>query len=262
MVAALAKNLAAAGHRVGVVTPLYRPLWGKHAPRRMDWWMDLPIGARRVQPEVWTLEPHPNLTVETLCPTPPPTSTGTASTAMRTRRIGTTEEPARRLLQGRRPSRPSSALEAGGRARARLANRAGAPPDPDGALREGWNEAPRTVCTIHNLAYQGVYPRETWMLTNLPDNYFHPGGAEFHRSFNLLKTGLVFADAITTVSPRYAREITTAEFGEGLDGCDPQPSGGPPRHPQRRRLRRVADGRGTPTCRSPYRSTTFPARPM
>ncbi|MBL9137688.1 MAG: glycogen/starch synthase, partial [Verrucomicrobiales bacterium] len=63
MVSALAKSLAAAGHQVGVVTPLYRSIWSKHRPERMDWWMDLPMGDRRIQPEIWTLSPATNLTI-------------------------------------------------------------------------------------------------------------------------------------------------------------------------------------------------------
>ena len=85
---------------------------------------------------------------------------------------------------------------------------------------EGWGNPPRTCLTIHNLAYQGVFPAEAFALTNLPADYFAPDGvgAEFYGLFNCLKGGIVFADRITTVSPRYAREITTEELGCGLDG--------------------------------------------
>jgi len=77
---------------------------------------------------------------------------------------------------------------------------------------------PPTVLTIHNLAYQGQYPRDRFSLTNLPEDFFHPGGVEFYGGINFLKAGIVYADAITTVSPRYAREICTEEYGCGLDG--------------------------------------------
>jgi starch synthase len=83
---------------------------------------------------------------------------------------------------------------------------------------EGWVTAPRSCFTIHNLAYQGNFPLEKFPLLNLPWDYFNPEGIEFYGGFNCLKTGLVHADVLTTVSPRYAREITTEPFGCGLDG--------------------------------------------
>ena len=76
----------------------------------------------------------------------------------------------------------------------------------------------RTVFTIHNLAYQGSYAKELLPALGLPWELFRPDGVEFHDRLNLMKAGLAFADAITTVSPTYAREITTPEGGEGLDG--------------------------------------------
>ncbi|HZQ46101.1 MAG TPA: glycogen/starch synthase, partial [Verrucomicrobiae bacterium] len=82
---------------------------------------------------------------------------------------------------------------------------------------EGWADMPRTVLTIHNLAYQGVFTRDKYALTNLPPDYFNLHGAEFYGYLNCLKAGIVYADIITTVSPRYAREITTPEQGCGLD---------------------------------------------
>ncbi|MGI8965374.1 MAG: glycogen synthase, partial [Limisphaerales bacterium] len=78
--------------------------------------------------------------------------------------------------------------------------------------------APRSCLTIHNLAYQGQFPRPDYSLTNLPPNYFQPDGVEFFLGLNCLKAGIVFADKITTVSPRYAREIATELYGAGLDG--------------------------------------------
>jgi starch synthase len=56
------------------------------------------------------------------------------------------------------------------------------------------------------------------MFTNLPWDYFNPDGAEFYGQMNCLKAGIAYADLVTTVSPRYAREITTPEYGCGLDG--------------------------------------------
>ncbi len=76
----------------------------------------------------------------------------------------------------------------------------------------------RSLFTIHNIAYQGQYGRDVMRLTGLPNWLFNPGQLEFHGHFNFLKAGIVFADAVNTVSPTYAREIQTAEFGCGLEG--------------------------------------------
>ncbi len=80
--------------------------------------------------------------------------------------------------------------------------------------------APQTafVLTLHNLAYQGVYPREWMKRLALPDRLFDVDGLEFYGQVNLLKGGLVTAQQLTTVSPTYAKEIRTPELGAGLDG--------------------------------------------
>lgn len=74
-----------------------------------------------------------------------------------------------------------------------------------------------TLITIHNLAYQGIFEGEKMALTGLDGRYFNWQQMEFHGRLNLLKTGIVFADSINTVSPTYAREIQTPEQGCGLD---------------------------------------------
>ncbi len=77
---------------------------------------------------------------------------------------------------------------------------------------------PRAVMTLHNLAYQGRFPAPEWPSTGLPANWYRPDRLEYFGSINLLKGGMIAADRVTTVSPRYAAEIATAEFGFGLDG--------------------------------------------
>ncbi len=77
----------------------------------------------------------------------------------------------------------------------------------------------RTIMTIHNLKFQGVWDIETMKLyTNLPDDVFITGRMEFKKDANMLKGGLVYADRITTVSDTYAWEIQLPYYGEGLDG--------------------------------------------
>ena len=76
----------------------------------------------------------------------------------------------------------------------------------------------KTVFTIHNIAYQGVFPRKSFALTNLPEEMLTIDGLEYYDQMCMLKGGIVFADLVTTVSPQYAKEIQTPEFGNGLDG--------------------------------------------
>jgi starch synthase len=76
----------------------------------------------------------------------------------------------------------------------------------------------RTVLTLHNVGYQGLFPGEQFEKTGLPPSLFTPEGLEYYGMVNLLKGGIVFADYVTTVSPTYAREILTPEFGFGLEG--------------------------------------------
>ncbi len=75
-----------------------------------------------------------------------------------------------------------------------------------------------SVLTIHNLGYQGVYPKSHFSFFGLDWTLFHGAGFEFHDNINLLKAGLTSADCLTTVSPTYAREIQTPSFGFGMDG--------------------------------------------
>ena len=77
---------------------------------------------------------------------------------------------------------------------------------------------PATVFTIHNLAYQGVFPAATFQSLGLPAGLWSIGGVEFYGSLSFLKGGIANADRINTVSPTYAAEIQTPELGYGLDG--------------------------------------------
>lgn len=84
--------------------------------------------------------------------------------------------------------------------------------------RQGVTLAMKTIFTIHNIAFQGVFPRSTFARTNLPDELNSVDGLEYYEQINFMKGGILFADRVTTVSPRYAKEIQTPEFGCGLDG--------------------------------------------
>jgi starch synthase len=86
------------------------------------------------------------------------------------------------------------------------------------ALLARQKSRPVTFFTIHNLSYQGVFPFEDFQSLQLPTDLWSPAALEFYHQFSFIKGGLVFADQLTTVSPTYAQEILTPEFGCGLDG--------------------------------------------
>lgn len=75
-----------------------------------------------------------------------------------------------------------------------------------------------TILTVHNLAYQGIFPASQLQKSGLPERLFSVDGLEFFGKINLLKAGIIFSDAVTTVSETYSKEIRTKEFGCGLDG--------------------------------------------
>lgn len=90
-------------------------------------------------------------------------------------------------------------------------------------LKEHYKDDPffqktRTVVTVHNFGYQGVFPKEGFSRLGVEARLFNPRVLEFYGKINLLKGGLVYADRITTVSPQYAKEIQTREWGHGLEG--------------------------------------------
>jgi len=86
------------------------------------------------------------------------------------------------------------------------------------ALIHGEPSRPLTIFTIHNLAYQGLFPASYAGILGLPANLWSPTALEFYGQLSFIKGGLVFADYITTVSPNYMEEIKTAKFGCGLEG--------------------------------------------
>ncbi|MDX1250647.1 MAG: glycogen synthase GlgA [Gammaproteobacteria bacterium] len=79
-------------------------------------------------------------------------------------------------------------------------------------------QRPATVFTIHNLAYQGLFPPATFAELGLPPALWSPDGLEFYGRLSFIKGGLMYADMLSTVSPSYAQEIRTPEYGCGLEG--------------------------------------------
>jgi starch synthase len=217
MVGALSKALARAGHRVGIVTPLYqgaRERFPDLMPVELP--LELPLGFNRVRGDLWSLEAVPGLTVyfvdqpEFYQRTGLYQREGVDYPDNSERFIFFSKAAAHLALH--LPWKPEL-LHAhdwqAGLAVLLLQHQRRQP---------GWANGPRSCMTIHNLAYQGVFPASQYALTNLPWDYFTPASMEFYGQINCLKAGVAAADMVTTVSPRYAREITTEEAGCGLDG--------------------------------------------
>jgi starch synthase len=85
-------------------------------------------------------------------------------------------------------------------------------------LLRGHANAPASLFTIHNIAFQGNYPVAAAAEIGLPGAWLGPEGIEYHGRFSFLKAGILGADRVSTVSPTYAREICTPDFGCGMDG--------------------------------------------
>ncbi|MDO0824101.1 glycogen synthase GlgA [Desulfosporosinus nitroreducens] len=91
-------------------------------------------------------------------------------------------------------------------------------------LKEFYNREPlyypiKTLFTIHNLKYQGIFPKEVlYDIVGLGMEFYKENGLEFHGAINFMKSALLYADQITTVSPTYAEEIQNPFYGENLDG--------------------------------------------
>jgi starch synthase len=217
MVGSLGKSLARAGHRVGIVTPLYRGIRERLPELKLlDLPLDFPLGVRRVHGEIWTYEPQERLSVYFV---DAPEFFQRAGLYQQDG-VDYPDNSERFIFFSKAISHLAIHLQW----KPELVHVNDWQAAPAALFLHhqrkvpGWDSVPRTCLTIHNLAYQGVFPASQYALTNLPWDYFHPEGVEFYGQMNCLKAGIAYADVLTTVSPRYAREITTAEFGCGLDG--------------------------------------------
>lgn len=80
------------------------------------------------------------------------------------------------------------------------------------------HQKPATIFTLHNMAFQGIFPASSMSKLLLPPHSFSTQGLEYHGQIGFLKAGIYYADRLTTVSPTYAREIQDSEYGFGLEG--------------------------------------------
>lgn len=77
---------------------------------------------------------------------------------------------------------------------------------------------PATIFTIHNLSYQGIFNQATFQRLELKAELWNPNGVEYHGNFSFLKSGIMFANRVNTVSPTYAKEVCTPRLGYGMEG--------------------------------------------
>jgi starch synthase len=217
MTGALGKALAKAGHEAGIVTPLYRGIREMFPElQRLDYQMHLQLGNVRFSAEVWEHQAANRLRIYFIRQ-----EDFFYREALYQDRTGGFGDNAERFmffckavvhLARYLPWRPD-VIHAHDWQTGFVPLLVKQQHD-----QEHWNDAPATCFTIHNLASQGVFRAEKFALANLPWDYFRPEGVEFYGQVNFLKSALVFSDRLATVSPRYARQITTEEFGCGLDG--------------------------------------------
>ena len=217
--AALPKALAALGHDVRLVLPLYRQVdRTRHGVRPTDMRVAVPMGRTVREGRVWEAV-LPGSRVRTYL----------IDQAAFFDRSGLYQEDGRDYadnlerfsffsqatlqLLGRLRWQPEILHCHDWQAALACAHLAWGPPSSDARFARM-----RTVLTVHNLAYQGLFPKSQWPLTGLPDGAFDIDGLEFHQQGSCLKGGLVSAARLTTVSPTYAREAQTEKFGCGLDG--------------------------------------------
>ena len=216
MVGALGKALAAAGHDVTIVTPLYRGIRERFTDLHpTDLPIDVPLGDTRVQADVAELRLGARLKVWFV---------DQRDYFHRLALYGenNTDYPdnAQRFIFFSKAVVQLAHLQPGGPFDIVHIHdwQAGLVPAllRHESHRTGWR-APKSVLTIHNLAYQGRFLGANFALTNLPLDYFTPAGLEFYGDVNCLKAAIIYSDLLTTVSPRYAREICTEAYGCGLD---------------------------------------------
>lgn len=215
MVGALGKAMAERGEEIFSVTPLYRGIREKFPEiQRTDVELNLPLGSRMVASRIWRLELEPKHSVYFV---EQPEFFDRANLYVENG-ADYTDNSERFIYFSKCAAHLAREIF-----QVDLAHvhdwQAGLVPlflkDEEQRRNVG---AIACVITIHNLAFQGVFPYSDWQYTNLPDTYFTPSGVEFYGYFNCLKAGIIYSDIVTTVSPRYAREILTEQYGCGLDG--------------------------------------------
>ncbi len=217
MLGAMAKTLRESGAQIGVITPLYQGLLDRFPDiRPLGWQVSLPMGSQWIEGKIYVKESGKRLKLffvhqPEFFQRPGLYQEGGRDYADNSARFIFFSKCVAFLARHLQPGPEIVHVHDWQAALVPLLIR-------EQNLRDGWARPPATCLTVHNLAYQGMFPASDYTLTNLPGEYWSPEGVEFYGFLNCLKGGLLFADRLTTVSPRYAREILTEPYGCALDG--------------------------------------------
>lgn len=214
-VCALSKALEGLGQRLTIILPAHRSAKHANVPlERIDTRFHVPLGGRRLEAGVWKaqlsghlrallIEAEPYFDRDDLYGTPegdyPDNAERFAFFSRAALEVLRHEPPQILHAHDWHPALSLASLKAGAESYPEFSQT-------------------KTVLTIHNLGYQGIFPENCWPLLGLDQKWFHPEFLEFHGRVNFLKGGLMFADKIATVSKTYAKEIQTPEYGFGLEG--------------------------------------------
>ncbi len=217
MVGSLAHSLADAGVQISVITPLYRGITSRFPSiKAAQWRFAVRLGNEQFEGQFFRLSPSPELTVWFVQQDSFYDRAGLYSSSgleyldNATRFLFLTHAA---LILARHLPNPPKIIHSHDWQTGLL------PLYLQYARAAGdWPTAPQSIFTLHNLAYQGSFPSTDWALTGLPTSWFHLESAQHFQRLNFLKAALTQSTAITTVSPNYAREILTPEYGCGLEG--------------------------------------------
>ena len=216
MIAALAKFLERAGHQVGLITPLYRGIRERFPSiQPLDWNLEVPLGNDVIKGKIWVRHLAGGLTIYFVDHPP-----FFDRPELHTERGADYPDNAERFLFFCKsvvnlahylPWKPDMV-------HVHDWQTAGVAMLSADEKRRGWHPAPPVCLTIHNLAFQGAFAASKFALTNLPPEYFRPGIHGVLRRHKLSQGRNCLCRRDYHRQPRYAREITTTQFGCGLDG--------------------------------------------
>lgn len=214
MVAGLSKSLADVGQHVEIVTPLYQGIHSRFPDLKVWGSLEISVGTNIKSATVWKLTPQENLDVYFVDEPGYFDRGGIYNVAG----VDFEDNGERFIFFSK------CVVELARRLEPDLIHlhdwQTGLVPAlvAQGALSGQWANPLRTCFTIHNLVYQGIFPYPEFQKTGLPKSFFSVDRLEYFNQMNCLKAGIAMANQISTVSPTYAREITTEEYGANLDG--------------------------------------------
>ena len=206
MTASLAKAQAESGHQVTLVTPLYKGIleeFNNLEPTGIE--LLISIGENQKHANIWQLKPSKNLTILFV---DQPDFFGRDSI------YGQNDDAERFIFF----SKSVAQLVISSEFSFEIVHAHDWPSALVMPLLSIHQEKVKKIFTVHNAAYQGRFSGNKFELTGLPDAFFNWEQLEYYNDINLLKGGIVFADLLTTVSPQYAKELQSVEYGCGLEG--------------------------------------------